>query len=74
MVTTQTDVEDCEGKEKFSFTSITRKFKFSKRTDKKSPRRKFKFSNFFRRKKPAEAHFDSGFGESVDGDIQNKFP
>lgn len=71
MVTIQTEVAvESEGKKKFSFGRITKRFKFVKRpeqsTDKeKSPaKKKFSFGKLFRRKeKQPEVHFDSGYGE-----------
>lgn len=70
MVTIQTDVDDdCDGKRKFSFSSVKKKLKNARKfkisSDKKSPtKKKFSFSKLFRRKeKEPEVEFTSGYGE-----------
>lgn len=72
MITIQTDIEDFEIKDKFSFNSFRRRFKLStkkndssdKKPSTKSPVRKLSFKNLFKsKKKDSEVKFDSGFGE-----------
>lgn len=71
MVTARAESEEFEGKEKFSFTTITKRFKFARKvevTDEKNPwpqpKASFRLNKFFRRKKKdAIVKFDSGLGE-----------
>lgn len=64
------EVDEREGKEKFSFTSITKRFKFRpKRVENDAEtapvaKKKFRFLKLFRRKKKQpDVVFDSGYGE-----------
>lgn len=62
MVTAKAEVEEFEEKETFSFSRITRRFKFGK--EKPVKEKIFSFSRFFkRRKKEPEIVFASGLGE-----------
>lgn len=73
MVTVETSIDEREGQEKFSFTSITRLFRISQK-DKvdKDPKvkKKSRFLKFFRcikkpQEEPEPVEFDSGYGEFV---------
>lgn len=72
MVIIQATVDERVGNEKFSFSSITRRFNFSKPTVDvvlKEPtkiKRKFSFRRLFSRKnKEQDYEFKSGFGEFI---------
>lgn len=71
MIKIQSDIEDFEVKEKFSFTSFKRKFKITNSSSdnklsstKLNKTKKFSFKNLFRKdKKHPEVKFESGYGE-----------
>lgn len=72
MVTIEASVDECIGNEKFNFSSITRKFRFTKESEevkeeKPDKKKKFSLRRFFGRRKKKEpepeVEFSSGYGK-----------